>query len=137
MKKLLISLCMIFTLAAPVFVAPTVSAVDVLNPGGTNGPCNNPNATNKPDVCVDNKSTSNENPIFGPDGIITAVVRILSLIVGISSVIIIVISGLRLILAGGDSNTAATARRSVIYSCVALVVAVMGQAIITLILNKL
>ena len=68
--------------------------------------------------------------------VVAAVVNILSLTIGIVAVIVIMIAGLRMITASGDSSGIATARTSVIYALVGLVVAAMAQIIVRYVLRK-
>jgi hypothetical protein len=137
MKRLLIGLLILFGLAAPVALVSPVGAVDVLNPDGTEGPCSNSSATADPSICKDNESNATSNPIVGKDGILTSLVRVLSLIVGVASVIIIIVSGLRMVLASGDSGTESTARRSIVYALAGLIIALLAQGIVALVLSKL
>lgn len=78
-----------------------------------------------------------ENPIFGPEGILTGVISILSIIVGIAAFIMIIISGLRFILGGSNPETVASARNSIIFAVVGLIVALFAQAIVIFVLRKL
>src|ERR1700689_3149713 len=55
---------------------------------------------------------------------------------GALSVLIIVIAGLRFILANGDPQTIAKARNTIIYAAVGLAIAVSGQIIVTFVLNN-
>ena len=67
----------------------------------------------------------------------TAIINILSLVVGIVSVIIIVVEGFRMVLAGSDAGAAATARRGIVYAAVGLIVALIAQTLVNVVLNKL
>src|SRR5690242_12144936 len=129
MKKLLFVIVTCTLLVAPVLIfQPAASAVDIIS-----GPCTDKNAASQPEICKDNNAGASKNPIYGPDGILTVAINILSLIVGIAAVVIIVVEGLRMILAGSDTNTAATARRGVIYASVGLGIALVSQAVIALV----
>ncbi len=120
----------IFFFASPLILIPTkVNAVNILN-----GACNNSNAASRPSVCSDNSNGT--NPLFGPHGIITTVVQFLTILVGIAAVITIIIAGLRFVLAMGDSNTASTARNAILYAVIGLIIALVSQALITFVLNK-
>ncbi|HSX16746.1 MAG TPA: hypothetical protein VLH86_01455 [Patescibacteria group bacterium] len=136
MKKFAIIISIFAMLGVAAVHIPSAAAIDVLNPSGTQGPCNNPNATSKPELCNDNQSSSGSSPITGPNGILTAVINLMSLAVGIISVVVIVIAGFRMVLAGGDANAAAAARRTVIYAVTALMIALVAQAIVALVLSK-
>jgi len=55
------------------------------------------------------------------------VVNILSIILGIIAVIMIIISGLKYVTSGGDASSVSSAKNTLIYSLVGLVVAAMAQ----------
>ncbi len=99
----------------------------------------NPNAT----VCIDSNTKNNpqdingSNSIFGKDGILLKITNIVSIFVGVASVIMIVVGGLKYVLSSGDPNNTTSARNTVIYAIVGLVVAVMAQVIIAFVINKL
>jgi hypothetical protein len=133
-KKLLLIFSIAAVFVIPVFALRPVGAVDVLE-----GPCSNANAQGKPELCGDNQSGASEanNPIFGPNGILTVAIRVLALITGVVSVIIIVVEGFRTVLAGSDANTAEQARRGIVWACAGLVIALMAQALVALVLSKL
>lgn len=130
MKRLLLLGLILATLALPLLTANSgVYAVDLLG-----NVCSN---ANHPGICSDNSAGSKTNPIFGPSGIMTEIISILSLIVGIAAVIGIIVSGLMMVVSSGDSNNAATARRSIAYCLVGLVVAAVAQLMVAFVLNKL
>jgi hypothetical protein len=131
-KKILLTLTVLTALVVPVLAFQSAGAVDVLT-----GPCNNPTAASKPELCNDNQNGAKDNPIYGPNGILTVAVRILALVTGVVSVIIIVVEGFRMVLAGSDANTAAQARRGIVWACAGLVIALISQSIVALVLNKL
>lgn len=112
-----------------------LSAVDVIRPV-----CNSPNAVETPEVCDDDASNSNnttQNPIYGPDGILTRVINILSFIVGVAAVIAIMVAGFRYVTSNGDSSTTAIAQKTIIYGVVGLVVVAVAQTIVIFVLSKL
>jgi type IV secretory pathway VirB2 component (pilin) len=53
------------------------------------------------------------------------------------SVLMIVIAGLRLVTAQGDTNEIAKARKTIIYSIVGLVIALSAEAFVALVLGKI
>lgn len=67
--------------------------------------------------------------------LVSTVVSILSLIIGIASIIVIIISGLNFITAGGDSNKVASAKSTLIYALVGVVVAVSAQFLVHFAIN--
>ena len=69
--------------------------------------------------------------------IIGIIVGVLSWIIGIASVIVILVQGLRLILSGGNSQTASEARNGIIYALVGLLVALSANILVHYILDQL
>jgi nitrate/nitrite transporter NarK len=68
--------------------------------------------------------------------IIKNIINLLSIIVGIAAIIVIIVSGLRFITAGGDANSISSARNGVIYAVVGLIVAALAQVIVRFVLSK-
>jgi len=68
--------------------------------------------------------------------LIKAVVNILSLVVGVAAVIMVIIGGFRYITSGGDSNSVSSAKNTIIYAIVGLVVVALAQTIVQFVLKK-
>ncbi len=81
--------------------------------------------------------TASNNKIYGPNGILTKVVNLLSILIGIVAVIVIIIAGIRFVISGGDATKVATAKSTILFAVVGLVVAAMAQAMIVFVLNRL
>lgn len=62
------------------------------------------------------------------------VINILLYIIGMVAVIFIVIAGLRFVTSNGDSGTISSARNTVLYAVIGLVVAIMAYAIVNFVL---
>jgi hypothetical protein len=77
------------------------------------------------------------NGIVGPDGILTQVVQLLAYATGIAAVIMIIYGALRYVLSGGDSSATKSARDTILYAVVGLIVAISAQAIVTFVLGAL
>lgn len=131
MKRLLITLGLLMTaVLALALVAPHAYAVDVLDKA-----CNNSNATSTPTVCADNHPNG-DNPFFGPTGVVTKGIQLFAMIIGVTSVIVIIVYGLRFMTSMGDPNSVATARRAIIYAIVGLVIAGLAQLIVSFVLAR-
>ena len=85
-------------------------------------------------VCEDASQGPNANPLYGPRGIITIVVNILSLVVGIAAVIGIIVAGTRFMTSASNPEEANKARELVIYAIVGLVLATVAQIIVRVVL---
>lgn len=122
-----IAMCIV-TPAAMAQVEFRPSSTDVNNVGGCDGA-----AANSP-VCQDINDTG--NPLFGPEGILTTVAGIFGVITGVISVFMMLIAGLRYINSSGDPQKTATARKTIIYAAVGVVVSVVAGVGVRFILSK-
>lgn len=82
-------------------------------------------------VCTSRKTT---DPVSEAIGNVTS---ILALVAGIISVIYVVVGGFKYITSNGDSSAIATAKSTIIYALVGLVVALMARPLINFVLGKL
>lgn len=126
MKLLITTFAALLLLVTATFVMTNqASAVNLFGNCGENAAKD----TGTPTVCTDaqNGQSSSTNPILRA---IRSAIEILSIIIGFASVIMIIVSGLRMTLANGDSNAIASARSSLLYSIVGLAVAALAQVIV-------
>ncbi len=72
----------------------------------------------------------------GINNIIRDIVNIFSLIVGIVSVIMIIYGGFRYVTSGGDSGNVSSAKNTIIYAIIGLVVVALAQFIVQFVLDK-
>lgn len=75
-------------------------------------------------------SNCSDNGQKGVGNLITAIISILSWVVGIAAVIVIILSALKYITSGGDSNKTGEAKKTLIYALVGLLIAALAQFII-------
>ncbi|MDB5184875.1 MAG: rane protein of unknown function [Candidatus Saccharibacteria bacterium] len=132
MKRLLLIFTALVTLLTPsLAVAGSASAVGLFG-----DVCKNAPADNRPDVCTDTQSqdVNGENPIIH---IISIALNVISIIAGIMAVIGLIVAGLRFVTANGDPSGAKSARETVVYSLVGIIVIVVSQSIIGFVLNRI
>ena len=77
------------------------------------------------------------NPLVGTDGVITKATQLVSMAVGAVSVIMIIVGGLKYILSSGDPANTASARNTILYAIIGLVIAIAAQAIVLFVLRLL
>lgn len=70
------------------------------------------------------------------DGVIKTIINILSLIVGIIAVIMIIIGGLKYITSSGDSNNITSAKNTILYAIIGLIIVALAQVIVLFVLDK-
>ncbi len=73
--------------------------------------------------------------LFGSSGIITSLTNVLLFVAGALSVIMIIVGGLRYAISGGDSGAVTTAKNTILYAIVGLVIALLAFALINFVLN--
>jgi hypothetical protein len=75
------------------------------------------------------------------DGMLTSVVRnvinIFSIVIGIVAVIMIMVGGFKYITAAGDSGNITSAKQTVIYALIGLVVAALAQFLVQFVLDNI
>lgn len=128
MKKKLCTLLMILGLAFPTMALPaTASAVNVFQACGQSA-----GAT---DVCKEQSSSAHgSNPILHT---IKVVLDILTIIVGITAVIMLIYNGMKMIWAQGDASAVKSARDGIIGAVVGVVVAALAQAMVVFVLDRI
>jgi hypothetical protein len=121
---------MLFTpIAAPVAVYAATDSPDIegglcagTNLDATNTQCD-------PDAEAD---TANQKI----NDILKLVINLFSLVVGVVSVIMIIVGGLKYITSGGDSGNVTGAKNTILYAVIGLVVVALAQFIVRFVLSK-
>ncbi len=70
------------------------------------------------------------------NNIITTVINLFSVIVGIIAVIMIIYAGLKYITSGGDSAKITSAKNTIVYAIIGLIVVALAQFIVKFVLSK-
>ncbi len=70
------------------------------------------------------------------DSIIKNAINIFSLLIGVASVIMIMVGGFKYITSQGDSGQTASAKNTILYAIIGLVVAAFAQIIVQFVLNR-
>ena len=73
----------------------------------------------------------------GISKIVKAAINLLSLIVGVAAVVMIIISGLKYTTSGGDSSSVSSAKRSLLYAVIGLVIVALTQFIIRFVIGRI
>lgn len=85
-------------------------------------------------VCARDRTT---NPIAGPDGILVKATDIIAIIAGIAAVILIIVGGIKYVVSGGDTNAVNSAKNTVLYALIGLVVIGVAKILITFVVSRL
>lgn len=68
--------------------------------------------------------------------LIALIINIFSIVVGVVAVIMIIIGGLKYITSSGDSNNVTSAKNTILYAIIGLVVVALAQFIVKFVLSK-
>lgn len=101
-------------------------------------------ASAKSDVCSGVGLTSSNGTdagcqvTSGPDAnsVVSTVVNILSIVVGILAVIFIIIGGIKYITSSGEANNITSAKNTIMYAIVGLVIVALAQVIVRFVLHR-
>ena len=69
--------------------------------------------------------------------VIKTAINILLFFIGVFAVIMIVIAGIRFVTSNGDSNTVSSARNTIMYAVIGIVVAFMAFALVNFVVDRL
>lgn len=83
------------------------------------------------------RSEGQPENLFGTSGIFTNVVNILLFTIGVLSVIMIIIGGMRYVISSGKEASVDKAKNTILYAIIGLVVALLAYAIINFVLVTL
>lgn len=123
MKKILATIIAVLSLT---FVPLTpAAAVDVFDA------CNTPAADTT--IC---KATKTDK-LFGPGNLWNRILNTFTFIIGAIAVLMMVIGGLRYVLSAGDATATASAKNTILYAAVGLVLAAMANAIVNFVLTNI
>lgn len=82
-------------------------------------------------------SRTDKNPLTGTDGLLMKIANIIAIIAGITAVVMMIVSGFRMITANGDAQKFASARGTAIGAVVGIIIIVLARSLVLLILEKL
>lgn len=91
-------------------------------------------------ACEGVKSISGEADCTGGaskiEGVLKTVLNLLSAIVGIVAVIMMIIGGFKYVTSNGDANSISSAKNTIMYAIVGIVIAALAQVIVRFVLKK-
>ena len=75
--------------------------------------------------------------LFGATGIFTTLSNVMLFLVGAISVLMVVIGGLRYVISGGNSTNITTAKNTILYAVIGLVISILAYALINFVIGSL
>ena len=81
-------------------------------------------------------ATGSDCDTDGVTSFVRTIVKILSIVVGIAAVIMIIVSGMKYITSGGDSGKVSSAKSTLIYAIIGLIIAALAQFLVHYVLTQ-
>lgn len=136
MKNLFTTLAIGLSLLLPSIIVPEIG--NAATSPDLSGTCSSiPAGQPQPEICKET-APSTENPLYGPEGIITRVVNILSIVLGVIAVFVIIIfGGIRMITSSGDPAKISSARQAIVFAAVGLAIAAFAQFLVAFVLKRI
>lgn len=131
-KIALLALVAVATLSAPALV-PVVAHAQQPKANIEDSLCAGANLNVKDTTCP---AGSGEEAADTINNTIALVINTFSVIVGVISVIMIIFGGLRYIISGGESSNVASAKNTIIFAVVGLIVVALSQFIVRFVLQR-
>jgi hypothetical protein len=127
-KKFLLSL--IILIYPIIMLAP--QGVSAFSP--FQGDCSGGSA-NGSAICTDGSKTS--NPISGSSGILYKITILVAFISGIVAIILIIVSAIKFMTSGGDTQKVSSAKNSLVNTIIGLVIITLAASIISFVVGRL
>ena len=122
---------------AGIFVAVTV-LFSVAMPVFAYDPFKEPCAAgSSSEFCKNATQQASEDRIAGPNGILTKITQFIVFLAGGFAVIMVTLGGAKYTFSAGDSNAVKSAKDTILYALIGLVVALFSQAMVVFVLSKL
>jgi uncharacterized protein (DUF2345 family) len=140
LKRIIIGVSMVLALLSPAIV-PAAGAGAATpqrqqaqqQQGGGSTSCGNAN-TAKGEVLQGIGETGNNCDDSQVDNVFRTIVQLLSMIVGIASIIVIIYAGLKYITSGGEQARVASAKSTLLYALVGVAIAALAQLMVHFVL---
>ncbi len=132
LKLMLLSVIGVATLAAPLAVPALAGAQSNTQADIDSGLCQGAQL----EIGSDCTQISEQDTTEQLNDIIALVINIFSVVVGIAAVIMIIVGGLRYIISGGDSGNVTSAKNTILYAIIGLVVVALAQFVVKFVLTK-
>lgn len=128
MKQFLTALLLAGALAIPVAVPVTVSAQEDPIQDGL---CTGSNLSFTETGCAETEGSGERL-----NELVTDIINIVSIVVAIVAVIMIIFGGLKYITSGGESSNVSSAKNTIIYAIIGLVVVALAQFVVRFVLGQ-
>ncbi len=138
LKTTILSLSALFMVAVPLAVPVMVSAVDQTQINGAL--CNGANLNLDTNGTLPDSNNGNcKAAADGPNltSTVKKIINILSILVGAIAVIMIIFGGFRYVTSGGNDSSVSSAKNTILYAVIGLIIVALAQVIVHFVLNNI
>lgn len=117
----------------------TGSSTEAAPSGGGGSSTSGPKQAVCDGIALTGGTSCDDTPAAGEPSVgsvIKTAIKILSIIVGIAAVIMIIVGGFLYVTSGGDSGKTATAKNTILFAIIGLVIAALAQIIVNFVLDR-
>lgn len=82
------------------------------------------------------KGIDQASELFGATGIFNTITNVLLFAVGAISVIMLIIGGIRYVVSGGDSTAVQSAKNTILYAVVGIVICLLAYAVVSFVISS-
>lgn len=82
------------------------------------------------------KGKDQQTELFGTNGIFKTITNVLLFIIGAISVIMLIIGGIRYTVSNGDSAAVTSAKNTILYAVIGIVVAILAYALVNFVITS-
>jgi hypothetical protein len=82
------------------------------------------------------QGANQQSDLFGSNGIFKTITNVLLFVIGAISVIMLIIGGIRYVVSGGDAGAVTSAKNTILYAVVGIVVAILAYALVNFVITS-
>lgn len=117
-------------LLVPIFALGVSFVVPAIQPVNTYA------ALTARDGALGAKTAEQPSDVEGEGGVFRTITNVLLFIIGAISVIMLIIGGIRYVVSGGDSSAVTSAKNTILYAVVGIIVALLAYALVNFVLTS-
>ena len=139
-KRHLLALLAVPALVLSIAAVATPAYAADCDPDGTATSVTGTTAATGMSLCngaLSSKGDGQQTNLFGTGGVFQTVTNVLLFIIGAVSVIMLIIGGIRYTVSQGDSNAVTSAKNTILYSIVGIVIAILAYAAVNFVISSL
>lgn len=77
-----------------------------------------------------------QSDLFGANGVFKTITNVLLYIIGAIAVIMLIVGGIRYVTSGGDAGAVTSAKNTILYAVVGIVVAILAYAVVNFVITS-